>query len=444
MNNLRNLPKIDKLLAKEELINCNPLHVKPLAQKAVDELRSKLQSGEIENFDEETLILQIKAQYDALLAPSLVPLVNATGVIVHTNLGRSCLSPELLKRAHECLSNYTNLEYDLENGCRGERYAHVSRHLQTLLGVEDVLVVNNNASAVFLILNTFALGKESIVSRGELVEIGGSFRVPDVMARSGSKLIEVGTTNKTRIGDYEAAITDETAMLMKVHRSNFSIEGFSEEASMEDITKLAQKRGILDYYDLGSGYITPLPYGLSHAEPSLHKILSHNPALVSFSGDKLLGGVQAGIIVGKKSLIQALKKNQLLRMLRVDKLTLALLEESAKAYLNDELHLIPTIFLLNRSIESLEAIAKRLRRKIGAQKCEILHSQTYVGGGTMPNRPIPTVALHVKGNAKNLERQFRAHGAIGRIESDRFLLDLRALLPESQERLVEIAKKVLG
>ena len=443
MNSLRNLPKIDKLLVKPQLAHCNPLHVKPIAQKAVDELRKKLQKAEIESFDEEALVEQIKAQYEALLAPSLVPLVNATGVIVHTNLGRSCLSPELLKRAHECLSNYTNLEYDLENGCRGERYAHVSRHLRTLLGVEDVLVVNNNAAAVFLILNTLAMGKESIVSRGELVEIGGSFRVPDVMARSGSKLVEVGTTNKTRIGDYNAAITDETAMLMKVHRSNFSIEGFSEEASMEEITNLAQKRGVLDYYDLGSAYITPLPYGLSHAEPSLHQILANEPTLVSFSGDKLLGGVQAGIIVGKKSLIQALKKNQLLRMLRVDKLTLALLEESAKAYLNDELHLIPTLNLLHRGIPTLETIAKRLRCKIGAQMCDILHSHTYVGGGTMPNRPIPTVALHVKGNAKNLERKFRAHGAIGRIESDKFLLDLRALLPQSEARLVEIAKKVL-
>ncbi len=444
MNTLRNLPKIDKLLAHEKLQDCNPLHVKPIAQKAVEELRKKLQKSQIDSIDEEALVDQIKAQYESLLAPSLVPLVNATGVIVHTNLGRSCLSPVILERAKECLGNYTNLEYALQKGHRGERYAHVSRHLRTLLGVEDVLVVNNNAAAVFLVLNTFAFNKESIVSRGELVEIGGSFRIPDVMARSGSKLIEVGTTNKTRISDYERAITQETAVLMKVHRSNFSIEGFSEEASMQEISKLAKEKNIIDYYDLGSGYIGKLPYGLSHYEPSLHEILKHNPTLVSFSGDKLLGGVQAGIIVGKKSLIQKLKKNQLLRMLRVDKLTLALLEESVKAYLNNEIELIPTLYLLNRDTTTLEKIAKRLRRKIGIKKCDILYSSAYVGGGTMPNRPIPTVALHVKGDAKILEQKFRALGVIGRIESEKFLLDLRALLPESEAKLIKVSKEVLG
>ncbi len=444
MNPLRSLPKIDKLLDNHIFKDCNPALLAPLVKNAVKDLRKDILSGKATSYEEAALLDEILKTYLKILSPSLVPLINATGVIVHTNLGRSCLSHTLFERAKKTLSGYTNLEYDLEKGCRGERYAHVSYHLKALLGVEDVLVVNNNAAAVFLILNTFAPNKESIVSRGELVEIGGSFRVPDVMARSGTQLIEVGTTNKTRIDDYEAAINENTALLMKVHRSNFSIEGFSEEASMEEITLLAKKKGLLDYYDLGSGYIDTLPYGLSYAEPSLLRILAKSPSLVSFSGDKLLGGVQAGIIVGNKKLIKRLKSNQLLRMLRVDKLTLSLLEETTKAYLANETNLIPTLFLLNRSVTDLELIATHLQKQIGIEKCNIIHSQTFVGGGTLPNRPIPTVALQIEGDAKTLERQFRQEGLIGRIESDFFLLDLRALLPESEDELIKCCKRVLG
>lgn len=443
MSLLRSLPKIDKLMAHKAFASFSPVRLAPCVKAAVETLRQGILEGTVTHIDEEGLIREICARMEERLAPSLVPLVNATGVIVHTNLGRSCLSPVLLERATAALTHYTNLEYDVQQGQRGERYAHVSRHLRELLGVEDVLVVNNNASAVFLILNTFAKGKETIVSRGELVEIGGSFRVPEVMSNSGTTLVEVGATNKTRLGDYANALSEHTAMVMKVHRSNFSIEGFSEEASLEELVKFAKEKGVLDYYDLGSAYLADLPYGLSHAEPSLPKLLVHGPSLVSFSGDKLFGGVQAGIIVGKKALIDRLKKNQLLRMLRVDKLTLCLLEETVKAYLGGETHLIPTLDLLLRDEASLETLAKKLRRQIGAEKCDVVHSQTYVGGGTMPNRPIPTVALHVKGDATALERRFRERHVIGRIERDRFLLDLRALLKEDEKPLVEICKKVL-
>ena len=443
MQALRNLPKIDKLIANTAFEGLHVERVTTLAREQIDALRQRILQGDSDTVDETALIDAILSCYHEALTPSLKPLINATGVIVHTNLGRSCIHPTLLERAAPLITNYSNLEYNLEQGERGERYAHVSRHLRELLGVEDVLVVNNNASAVFLILNTFAKNKEAIVSRGELVEIGGSFRVPDVMSQSGAILKEVGTTNKTRIADYQNAITQTTSVLMKVHRSNFSIEGFSEEASFEQIVALAKDHGLIDYYDLGSGYLPELPYGLSRAEPPLKKLLACTPSLVSFSGDKLLGSVQAGIIVGKKELINALKKNQLLRMLRVDKITLALLEESIKAYLNDELHLIPTMHLLCRSQEALHARAVALQKTIGPHHCTIIESVSYVGGGTMPNRKIPTIALALKGDAKTLEKTFREHLIIGRIQDDAFLLDLRSVREEDEALLLTTAKAIL-
>ena len=442
MNVLRELPKIDRLLLNERFTGLNHSFLTPIIKKKVEELRGLVLEKKIVKIDTNSLIEEIYKEYEELLSPSLIPLINATGVIIHTNLGRSAISQVLFENIKKLLSGYTNLEYDEKKGCRGERYIHIQKQLKTLLGVEDALVVNNNASAVFLILNTFAYAKESVVSRGELVEIGGSFRVTDVMARSGTKLVEVGTTNKTKLNDYINAINEESAILMIVHKSNFSIEGFNEEVEMSELSKLACEHGLIDYYDLGSGYYGNLPYNLSKNEPSLQEILKHNPSLVSFSGDKLLGGVQAGIIVGKTELIKKLKQNQLLRMLRVDKITLALLEETIRAYIKDELHLIPTHFLLNRSMVELTKVAKRLQKKIA--NSSIIESKTYVGGGTLPNRSIPTIALKIKGNAKILEENFRKNGVIGRIENDSFLLDLRALLPEFENDLIKYSKKVLG
>ena len=349
MNLLRTLPKVDTFIKHPLLAGLNSKRLMDIAKNAIEALRKGIQEGSITAVDEEALALHVKQTYEALFAPSLKPLINATGVILHTNMGRSVIAKSLLERASDVICNYSNLEYNLEKGCRGERYEHVSTHLTQLLNVEDVLVVNNNASAVFLLLNTFAKKKEVVVSRGELVEIGGSFRIPEVMKQSGAKLCEVGATNKTKLRDYEEAIHENTVMLMKVHQSNFSIEGFSEDVPYEAIKTLASEKGLLDYYDLGSGYVANLPYNLGQKEHSLSQILACNPSLISFSGDKLFGSVQAGIIAGRKELIARLKKNQLLRMLRVDKITLALLEESIKAYLKEEYENLPTLWLLFQS-----------------------------------------------------------------------------------------------
>lgn len=415
-----------------------------IARTHIEALRHALLHKEIDSFEEEALMQEIKKAYDKVFDPSLKPLINATGVILHTNMGRSLISKTLLERASAVICNYSNLEYNLEEGCRGERYEHVSHHLKALLGVEDVLVVNNNASAVFLILNTFAKAKEVVVSRGELVEIGGSFRIPEVMKQSGATLVEVGATNKTKKSDYENAINENTVMLMKVHQSNFSIEGFSEAVAYEEIKSLATQHSLLDYYDLGSGYIPKLPYNLGNREHSLEEILTCNPSLISFSGDKLFGSVQAGIIAGRADLIATLKQNQLLRMLRVDKITLSLLEESIKAYLKEEWESIPTLWLLFRSIEELTQRALHVKEAVGQAYCDIMPSETYMGGGTLPNRKFPTIALHVKGKATVLERKFREKLVIGRIEEDKFLLDFRTILPHNEVLLIDIIKQIVG
>ena len=444
MNALRLLPKVDKCFTHPLFEGANATLVMKIARGKIEEIRQALIHKEIESFDEEALMRHIKEEYDALFEPSLKPLINATGVILHTNMGRSLISKTLLDRASDVICNYSNLEYNLEMGSRGERYEHVSRHLQELLDVEDVLVVNNNASAVFLILNTFAQNKEVVVSRGELVEIGGSFRIPEVMKQSGALLCEVGATNKTKITDYANAINENTAMLMKVHQSNFSIEGFSEAVEYETLKQLANNHDLLDYYDLGSGYVPKLPYNLGNREHSLSEILTCNPSLISFSGDKLFGSVQAGIIAGRADLIAKLKKNQLLRMLRVDKITLSLLEESIKAYLKEEWEHIPTLWLLFRSVEELTQRALHVKEQIGEEACEIVESETYMGGGTLPNRRFPTIALHVKGKATALERKFRENHVIGRIENDHFLLDFRTILPSAEDKLIEIIKLIIG
>ncbi len=444
MNALRTLPKVDKCLTHPLFEGFNATLVMKIARAHIEELRQALIHKEIETFDEETLMREIKEAYDALFEPSLKPLINATGVILHTNMGRSLISKTLLERASNVICNYSNLEYNLELGSRGERYEHVSTHLKELLNVEDVLVVNNNASAVFLILNTFAKDQEVIVSRGELVEIGGSFRIPEVMKQSGAKLVEVGATNKTKITDYANAINENTVMLMKVHQSNFSIEGFSEDVAYENLKLLADQNNLLDYYDLGSGYIPKLPYNLGNREHSLSEILECSPSLISFSGDKLFGSVQAGIIAGRADLIAKLKKNQLLRMLRVDKITLSLLEESIKAYLKEEYEQIPTLWLLFRSVEELSQRALMFQEKIGADYCEIIQSETYMGGGTLPNRRFPTIALHIKGKATTLEKKFREAHVIGRIENEQCLLVFRAILPSVEEKLIAIIETIKG
>ncbi|WP_457607180.1 L-seryl-tRNA(Sec) selenium transferase [Nitratifractor sp.] len=439
MNLYRQLPKIDRLLARKELRSLHAPLVASLAREYLDELRGAIAEGEEAVPGEEAIVSELLSRYEEALRPSLRPLVNATGVVLHTNLGRAPLDRELFAEAGEVACGYSNLEYDLEGGRRGDRYTHTAEAMRRLFGVEDALIVNNNAAAVFLILDTFARGREAIVSRGELVEIGGSFRIPEVMRASGAILREVGTTNKTRLSDYEEAIGEETGLLMKVHRSNYRIVGFSEEAGLEEIVRLARSRGIVSYYDLGSAHLGDLPWGLEKEEPPIRRVLEAGPSLLSFSGDKLFGGVQTGVILGSRELIARLKKNQILRMFRVDKVTLALLERTALAYLGGRRDRIPILQLLKREVSELEALAERLRSRL-PMAAEIRESSTYVGGGTLPGREIPTVVLALEGEARELERRFRAAGVIGRIEGERFVLDLRSVEERDLERIVRAAE----
>lgn len=443
MNLLRILPKIDKFITNSEFKGFNRKLLIKISRDVIENLRKDILAGNTLQIDEKKLIEEVKTKYNKLFESSLKPLINATGIILHTNMGRSPISKEILNRASKVICNYSTLEYNQQEGCRGERYDHVCNYFKNLLNVEDVLIVNNNASAVFLVLNSFAKNQEIVVSRGELVEIGGSFRIPEVMRQSGAILHEVGTTNKTKISDYENAINDNTAMLMKVHKSNFSIEGFCEDVNYQDIKELCNKHGLIDYYDLGSGYITELPYNLGKKEPSLVEILERNPSLISFSGDKLFGSVQAGIILGKKELIQKLKNNQLLRMLRVDKITLSILEETLKAYLIEDYKLIPTLWMLSQDIDLLRERAQTMQKAIGKEKCKVIETTTFMGGGTLPNRQFPSIALHIKGKATHLEKKFRSYDLIGRIENDMFLIDFRSILPEQDNQIIKIINKVL-
>lgn len=446
MSLLKSIPKVDKFIMNEAFEGLSRTLITKIAKKILEELRNDILNNKIEKIDENTLINEVLNSYKDLTSPSLKSLINATGIIVHTNLGRSLLDEKLLTKAIKIATTYNNLEYDLKKGKRGERYEHITKSLQALTSCEDAIVVNNNASAVFLILNTFCKNKEVIVSRGELVEIGGSFRVPEVMNQSGAKLKEIGTTNKTHLRDYENAICEKTSMLMKVHKSNYSIEGFSSEVSFEDIVKIAQQNSLIDYFDMGSGHIIDLPYNLNKDEPSILDIMKYKPSLLSFSGDKLFGSVQAGIIIGKKELIAKIKKNQLLRMLRVDKITLALLEETLNSYLKNELDSIPTLKMLNTKIETLEQRANNLKEKCeNFIKCEVIKTSTMVGGGTTPNKKIPTIALTLEyKNYKpnKLEEILRKNSIISRIENDKVLLDFRTILESDCKKIEEILKNL--
>jgi len=430
-NLLKAIPKVDKFIEHSDFKDLSRTVLLPLIREQFEILRTRLLKDEIDSIDEDNLCHSILAKYNDIMTPSLQKVINATGVIVHTNLGRSLINPESFDKAKEIATSYNNLEYDLDKGKRGERYSHLSSLFTKLLDCEDVLVVNNNASAVFLILNTFAKRKEVIVSRGELVEIGGSFRIPEVMKNSGAKLVEVGATNKTHLCDYEDNITPRAKMLMKVHKSNYSIEGFSSEVEFKEIAKLAKEKGLIDYFDLGSAHLVDLPYGLAHSEPSLHEIIKDNPSLLSFSGDKLFGSVQAGIIVGKKELIAKLKKNQLLRILRVDKLTLSILTQDIQSMLLDKYEDLPTLGMLYKTTDVLKENAQLLMSEVkDLVNCEIIDTTTLIGGGSTPNKKIPSIAMTIALNnysPNKTQRLFREKNIIGRIEDGKFLLDFRTI-----------------
>lgn len=381
--------------------------------------------------------------------------VNATGVVLNTNLGRAPMAPHLLEPLAEIACAYSNLEFDLETGKRGSRYTHVEELLCRLTGAEAAVVVNNNAAAVLLVVDTFARGQEVVVSRGQLIEIGGSFRIPEVLTASGARLVEVGTTNKTHPEDYERAISSETAMLMRCHTSNYRIVGFTAEVAPEEMAALASRHGVLSVEDLGSGVLVDLSaYGLPK-EPTVQETVKAGIDLVTFSGDKLLGGPQSGIIVGKKELVARLKKNHMLRALRQDKVTLAALEQTLRAYLDPKRAMteIPTLRMLTRRIEDLrrdaEQLAAPLRAQFGAElNVTMPEGKSQVGGGSLPATEIPTVLVSLRPrelDAQTLADRLRRADppVVTRIEHDAVLLDPRTLLEGDVERIVTALEGVL-
>ena len=440
MQNLRTLPQINKILNHKPFKDYNKGILARISRELLNSIRSQ-----DEEINEEKIYAQINKNYKAFEKKALKPLINATGIVMHTNLGRSVIDEKSWQRAKQIACSYSNLEYDLESGSRGNRYEFAGYLLSTLFGCEDALVVNNNASAVFLVLNTFGKGGRCVISRGELVEIGGGFRMPEVMKESGAILAEVGTTNKTRLSDYENALDENTKMLVKVHRSNFDIVGFKQDTSLEEVASLAKERGIISYYDLGGGAVSHL--ACFNSEPVPQKLIKTGVDLLSFSGDKLFGSVQAGIILGKKELIAKLRKNQLLRMLRSDKITLALLASTVLSYLDKDYNSVPTVFLLSRSTSELKSVAKRINNSC-KNIASIIDTATFGGGGTLPNVKIQSVALAFKAKKgqkiENLERDFRQKGVIGRIENQCFLLDLRSVLPSDESALITAINSIFG
>lgn len=393
----------------------------------------------------------VETRLQQSLQPSLRPVINATGVILHTNLGRAPLAQAAINGIRELAGGYTNLEFDVESGERGKRDSHADRLFQKLLGevsgteAISTIVVNNNAAAVLLALNTLADGGEVVVSRGELVEIGGAFRIPDVMAKSGATLREVGTTNRTRVSDYESAINERTRVLLRVHRSNFEITGFTEQPALAELVLLAKKRGLPLMEDLGSGALVELQnFGIG-GEPTVLDSLRAGVDVVTYSGDKLLGGPQAGLISGRADLVGRMRSNSLFRALRVDKLTFAALEATLLAYVKRDHDAIPALKMMGLTKEEIEARAKTLAVALKAEKlkCEIVDGESVVGGGAAPSAVLPTRLLaltHTNLSADEIAARLRASEppVVARVEDGRVLLDLRTVL-SNQDQLVSAA-----
>ena len=381
------------------------------------------------------------------VTPSLRRVINATGVVLHTNLGRAPLAAAAVDAIVRVAQGFSNLEYDLETGSRGSRYVHCSELLRELTGAEDALVVNNGAAALVLVLNTVADGRDAIVSRGELVEIGGSFRIPDVMRKSGARLVEVGTTNRTHADDYERAVGAETGAILKVHRSNFALSGFVAEAAVTALGALGAPRGIPIIHDLGSGLLLSLAeYGLA-GEPTAREALRAGASIVTMSGDKLLGGPQAGIILGARQALDRVRKNPLTRSYRVDKLTLAALEATLALYRDPAraVREIPVLAQLTETASALRERAERLRATIGDERVEVADTKASVGGGAFPIAEIPSAGIAIAGRADVIERRLRGNDPpiIGRIADGRVVLDLRTVAPPEDSELATAVRASL-
>ncbi len=442
----RALPSVDRLL--QELRELLGGEAWPHSL-AVEAIRTVLESARAEIAAGETPpeLLDLAERATGLLrqwtAPSLRPVVNAGGVILHTNLGRAPLSRAALAAVQQVSSGYCNLEYDLEAGERGSRYDHARRLLCRLTGAEAALAVNNNAAAVLLVLATLAHGRQVIVSRGQAVEIGGGFRIPEVLAQSGATLVEVGTTNRTYRRDYAGAVTAGTAALLNVHRSNFALVGFVHDVPLADMVEVGREHGVLVLDDLGSGaLLDTAAFGLAH-EPTVQESVQAGADVVCFSGDKLLGGPQAGLIVGRAAVIERLEHHPLARAVRPDKMALAALEATLLHYLNEEaLVEIPIWKMISQPLDEVARRARRWQRWLAARgvRSAVVESQTAVGGGSLPGQLLPTWALELPGRPSAGEAAARLRlgepSIVARIEEDRLLFDPRTVLPEQEAELL--------
>jgi len=450
---LRALPKTDELLKRDDLAalaaTCPRAVVVDAIRDAVEGARTAILGGDPTPVDDDVLAGRAARIVAERMRPSLRRVVNATGIIVHTNLGRSVLSDAALRAAIQVGGNYSTLEYDVDSGERGSRHTHVEQLICDLTGAEAAMAVNNNAAAVLLAIAGLASRKEAIVSRGQLVEIGGSFRIPDIMRQSGAKMVEVGATNKTHLRDYEAAITPKTGLLLKVHSSNFRVVGFTEEVSLEELAALGRAHGIPVYEDQGSGVLLDLrPFGLPD-EPTVRSSIEAGADLVSVSGDKLLGGPQAGILAGRRDIIERLKKHPLARALRLDKMTIAALEATLRLYLDPRqaIEQIPTLRMLTADDDLVRARAHELAARVegacgGACMVAAVPDVSRAGGGALPMADIPTtvVALQPLGmSANELEERLRLGEPciVTRIKDGRVLVDPRTLTSPEETEVVD-------
>ncbi|NLV74064.1 MAG: L-seryl-tRNA(Sec) selenium transferase [Chloroflexi bacterium] len=448
---LQRLPAVDRTLQTPEAAELTDRYghawVVAAIREELDEQRARIRAGE-PSIDLSELVGRVRQRLAEQGTPSLQGVINASGVIVHTNLGRAPLSTAAATAAAEIAAGYSNLEYDLPAGKRGSRYVHARELLTRLTGAEAALLVNNNAAAVLLALAGLAAGREVIISRGQLVEIGGGFRIPDVLAASGAQLVEVGTTNRTYAADYERAITPDTALILRVHQSNFRQQGFVHQAELAELAELAHAHGLVLVDDLGSGtLLDTAPYGLVH-EPTVQESLAAGADLVTFSGDKLLGGPQAGILVGKAELIARLEHNPLTRALRVDKMAIAAMQATLLHYVRGEAERkIPVWRMLAASAVELEARSERLASSVGAAGWQLREGRSMIGGGALPEESLPTrLLVWPYANPQVLAERLRAGSptVLARVEDGALVLDLRTVLPEQESALADRLRALLG
>lgn len=462
---LRKIPSVDEILSRPEMVDLLKIHPRHVVVEAIrkglgrlrEEILQKEELHESEDtlFSFENLSSIFQKEIDLQIQPRLRRVINATGVVIHTNLGRAPLHPSAIEHLIEVSKTYSNLEYDLDRGERGSRTFHVEEILCRLSGAESALVVNNNAGAVLLVLNSLAEGKEVIVSRGELVEIGGAFRIPDVMKRSGALLREVGTTNRTHFNDYQKAIGPETALLLKVHTSNFRVMGFTSEVSLQDLVQLGKEYQLPVVDDLGSGCLIDLTrYGLEK-EPTVQEMIKTGVDAVTISGDKLLGGPQAGIILGKKKILDLFKINPLTRALRIDKLTLAALESTLLLYFDEKkaMEEIPTLRMLSLDTKRLKKRGKRLLKRLSGvtnkkMAFTLKEDISQVGGGALPLQELPTLVVAIKPlevSVNSLEENLRKGEPpiVCRISKEELILDMRTVFDEEIPMLAAGIEKAL-